>query len=124
MNTLLKLAAMKKEAILDEGVGPVIGGAAGAAGGYLAGKHLATPALKAQERKIRLALLNGEQILNKLKRLRKIAPITGGAIGALLLATLTARSAKQKERERMQQYGDSQAYRYDINPDDVQSFYS
>ncbi len=113
---------MDKEAILEEGVGPLIGGAVGGTGGYLAGKHLVNPFLERKEKQIHKAVLHAEDMLRRLRRLRKITPIAGGAIGALLLATLTARSAKRQERDRMTQYGDSKAYQYGLNPSDIRPF--
>lgn len=110
---------MGKHAFLDEGIGPLLWGAGGGVGGYLAGKHLLSPLLQRKEDKIRDYMLRGERALGGLQRARKIAPVGGGIIGALLLAALAAKFAKDKERERMEQYGNSQAYQHGFNPSDM-----
>jgi hypothetical protein len=113
-------AQQEKTAFLDEGLSPLLGGAGGALGGYRVGKHLVHPAVKWKEEGIRRQLERGADAMSKLQRVQKLAPVGMAIIGAILLAALTARKAKQQERERLQQYGPVPAYQYGFNPSELQ----
>jgi hypothetical protein len=93
---------LKKLALLDEGISPVVAGGAGGVGGYMAGKHIINPLLESRKRSIIDKMLKGESILKKLETGTKFAPIAAATIGALLLASIAASRAKQHERERIQ----------------------
>lgn len=93
---------LKKLALLDEGISPVVAGGAGGVGGYMAGKHIINPILESRKRSVIDKMLQGENILKKLETGTKFAPIAAATIGALLLASIAASRAKQHERERIQ----------------------
>jgi hypothetical protein len=51
---------LKKLALLDEGISPVVAGGAGGVGGYMAGKHIINPLLESRKRSIIDKMLKGE----------------------------------------------------------------
>lgn len=117
---------LEKIAFLDAGLGPLLGGALGGAGGYALGKGVINPLLEHKKRSIINKMLSGEELISKLDKGKTVAPIAAATIGALLLAALAANRAKKQERERLQdmllyqqvQQGDMQGF----SPDQQISF--
>lgn len=109
----------EKTAFLEEGLSPLWGGAGGALGGYLLGKYLVNPAAKWREKAVQSQIEHGAEMLSRLQRIQKIAPVGIAIIGAILLASLAARKAKQRERERLEQYGPVPAYQHGFNPGEL-----
>lgn len=91
-----------KTAALEEGLSPTLLGLAGGGGGYLAGKHLINPLLEAQTRNIQNRIQTGQQAIKKLQSAQKILPLLGGAIGAIVLASIAARKAREDERRKLE----------------------
>lgn len=92
---------LAKIAFLDDGALPWIAGAAGGAGGYYAGKKIIDPLINASQENLRRKIRITEQLVDALEKGKKIAPFAGATVGAILLAALAAKRAKQKEREAM-----------------------
>jgi hypothetical protein len=95
-------AAHRKQAFLESGLSPLLFGAAGAGGGYMAGKHIINPLLEMKERALREKIRSGQKILSGLERSRSAAPFVAGAVGAIILATLAARKARADERAKIE----------------------
>jgi hypothetical protein len=96
-------ALLSKIAFLDSGVWPLIAGTGGGVGGYYLGKKVIDPLLTSRQNKIREQIARGEQWIGRMDKAKRLAPIAGATVGAILLATLAAKSAKRQERERMAQ---------------------
>jgi len=92
---------ISKIAFLEEGATPWLAGAGGGVGGYLLGKKVVDPLLKMKQESILNNIRKGRKIVEGLEKSRKIAPLAGATIGALLLAALTAKKAKDKQIEDM-----------------------
>lgn len=92
---------MEKKSLMDEGISPLLGAGAGGLGGFVLGQNVIGPLLKRQENKILRQMQTGEQIVNKLRQGQRLAPILASAAGALLLASLAAKKAKENERQRI-----------------------
>jgi len=117
---------MSKEAILDEGLGPVAWGVGGGVAGYAGSKYLINPLLKAKEIKILETIAKGEKAVLGLRALQKIGPLATTTIGALLLAAIAAKISRDKTKEEMrwmaQRYGPAaNAYQVGTNPQDIMS---
>ena len=117
---------MSKEAILDEGLGPVAWGVGGGAAGYAGSKYIINPLLKHKENKILEQIAKGEKAVSGLRALQKIGPLATTTLGALLLAAIAAKISRNKTREEMrwmaQRYGPAaNAYQVGTNPQDIMS---
>lgn len=91
-----------KKAFLEAGLGPMMAGAAGGGLGYLAGSHLINPLLAGREAVVRGQMQRGEQLIKQLQSARKATPWVAGAVGALLLASIAAKKARQDERDKIE----------------------
>lgn len=92
---------LAKLAFMDEGIGPLLAGLAGGAGGYYAGKKVIDPLLNVGQESLRRKVHMLESIIAGLEKGKKVAPFAGATVGAVLLAALAAKHAKNKEREAM-----------------------
>lgn len=95
-------AKVTTAAFLDEGALPWVGGAGGAAGGYLLGAKVINPLIELREKGVRDQISKGTSVLARMKKARTAAPFVAGAIGALILATLVAHKVKSNEREKIE----------------------
>lgn len=88
------------------------GGVAGGVGGWLLGEKVIKPLLEHQSESIAEKVLKQQKRMSQLNDLGTLAPFGGAAVGAIILATLAASRARQKEREKMevQQGGGYSAY--------------
>jgi hypothetical protein len=96
---------LAKAAFLEEGVSPLLYGAGGAAGGYLLGKKVVDPLLSMGQDSLRYQINRAQKILEGLEKGKRVAPIAGATIGAILLAAIAAKKAKEKERATMNTEG-------------------
>ncbi|RKY28741.1 MAG: hypothetical protein DRP83_00135 [Planctomycetota bacterium] len=94
---------LAKLAFMDEGAMPWIAGLAGGAGGYYAGKKIIDPILGLGQENLRRKIHIAEKIIEGLEKGKKVAPFAGATVGAILLAAIAAKKAKQKQRETMEQ---------------------
>lgn len=92
---------MDKQSFMDEGISPLLGLGAGGLGGYALGQRVISPLLKRQENKILKQMRTGEMIVDKLRKGQRLAPILASAAGAILLASLATKKAKENERQRI-----------------------
>lgn len=92
---------LAKTAFLEEGAWPWIAGAGGGVGGYALGKKVVDPLLKLKQDSILNQIRRGRKIVEGLERGRKIAPLAGATVGAILLAALAAKKARQDQAEDM-----------------------
>ena len=90
-----------KQAILDSGASPVMWGGLGGLGGYAAGKAILDPYYDWRENRLEDQIASKERTLESIKGRRSMAPIIAAAVGALLLAAVASKKAKEKERDRM-----------------------
>ena len=95
-------SSSKQAASMDEGVSPLLLGLGGGAGGYLAGKHLVNPLLDSQAKSIQAKILQGQQVIKTLEKAQKAMPLIGGAIGAIVLASIAAKKARKDERNKLE----------------------
>lgn len=93
---------LTKMAFLEEGALPWIAGAGGGVGGYYLGKKVIDPLLGMGQESLKQKMSMLEKIIGGLEKGRKAAPFAGATVGAILLAALAAKRAKQKERETME----------------------
>ena len=91
-----------KQAFLEAGLSPLLGGAAGAGLGYLAGTHLVNPYLQQRAATIQQQIQAADANLARLTAMKKASPWVAGAVGALVLATLAAKKARADEREKIE----------------------
>ena len=90
-----------KQALLDDGASPLFWGGLGGVGGYAAGKAVLDPYYNWRERRIEDQIASKEKTLEGIRGRRGTAPLIAAAIGAVFLAALAAKKAKQKERENI-----------------------
>ena len=109
----------QKLSFFDDGIGPLAAGAGGGLAGYLINEKFLDPLMRAKETKLEEILRTGENSLKGIRRARQIAPIASTAIGALLLAALTAKKVRERTEARMADYPGN-AYQYGLNPEDMQ----
>ncbi len=81
----------------DPGVLPLVGAAAGGAGGYMIGKKLLQPALAKKEQTVLAEIAKSQAKLKNLNKMTSAAPLGAAAAGALLLAALAALYAKRSK---------------------------
>jgi len=99
----MKVATLlHKVAFLESGAMPWVAGAAGGLGGYYAGKKVIDPILDIGQESLRRKIHIAERIIEGLEKGKKVAPFAGATVGAILLAAIAAKKAKQKERETME----------------------
>lgn len=92
-----------KQAVFEEGLSPMMLGIAGGGGGYLVGKYIANPLLAAREQSVKHTIEKGHQAIAQLQGAQKALPLLGGAVGAVILATIAASRARKSEREKIEQ---------------------
>ena len=81
----------------DTGVLPLLGAAAGGAGGWVLGSKFLQPTLREQERVLAAEIAKKQNQLKMLKQTTGKAAIGSAAAGAILLAALTAYYAKRNK---------------------------
>lgn len=96
------LSDTTKQAFLETGLGPLFAGAAGGGLGYMTGSHLINPILAGREAAVHNRMQQGEQMLKQLRSAKKATPWVAGAVGALLLASIAAKKAREDEREKIE----------------------
>ena len=87
-----------KQAILDTGASPLFWGGMGGIGGYVAGKSITEPYYNWREKNI-----NPENLLRleEIKDRRSSIPLIAAAVGALLLAAIASKKARENERDKI-----------------------
>ncbi len=81
----------------DAGVLPLLGVAAGGAGGWALGKKYIAPALGGKAERLAAEIAKKQEVLHRVQKATQAAPLGAAAAGAILLAALAALYARKKD---------------------------
>jgi len=97
---------------------PILGAGAGGLAGHLVGSKIIAPLAEAKEKSLASEMASLQSKLDNWRRVREYGPATVTVAGAILLAALAARKARENERERqgipsrsLQQFNSSGGFR-------------